>query len=217
MSHGPCEHSTNAVGWVLGALSPDEGERFAAHLKTCPTCQAEVARLTEAAEQLAEAPPLLTPPPELRERIMDAVHAETSLFHAARTDHQTATPAHRFGRSSRRARAVLALCATVAIVVAAIALLTQNRGAHQITTRTVIGRVTPLGGCVTASAIVHITPQTATLILTRLTAPPAGKVYQTWVIRRDAPPTRPEPCSPCRAQATRVSSCRRCTASPKSS
>ena len=63
MSDVPCEHSSDAVGWVLGALSPEEAERFAAHLQECAGCRAEVARLTHAAERLAQTAPLLTPRP----------------------------------------------------------------------------------------------------------------------------------------------------------
>lgn len=188
MSETPCEHNANAVGWVLGALSPEDAERFAAHLQTCPTCRAEVARLTEAAERLAEAPPQLTPPPELRERLMRAVRAETSLFDAARDDTHPPEPAHHHGRFRRRAGALLAGLATLAIVIVAIALLTANH-AHQAPVRTVIGTVTPKGGGPRAQAVVQIGAHTATLNVTHLAAPPTGHVYQAWVVRRGSPPT----------------------------
>jgi hypothetical protein len=35
--------------------------------------------------------------------------------------------------------------------------------------------------------VVQIEPHAATLILTRLTAPPGGHVYQAWVVRRSSP------------------------------
>jgi anti-sigma factor RsiW len=47
MNDIPCEHNADAAGWVLGSLSPQEAERFAAHLETCASCRAEVAKLTE--------------------------------------------------------------------------------------------------------------------------------------------------------------------------
>lgn len=187
MTEGPCEHSANAVGWVLGALSPEEAERFAAHLEGCAECRAEVARLTEAAERLAEASPLRTPPPELRERLLGSVHAETSLFDAARPDAHPPEPAHR-GRFRRRAGVLLAGVATLAIVIAAIVLIANHTPDHAAA-RTVIGQVTRDGGGAKARAVVQIGPHTATLDLTHLAAPPAGHVYQAWVLRRDSPAT----------------------------
>jgi anti-sigma-K factor RskA len=188
VSDVPCEHTSDAVGWVLGALSPADAERFAAHLQTCADCRAEVARLTQAAERLAEAAPLLTPPPELRQRLMAAVDAETSLFAAARTDPHPPAMARR-GRSRRRVGGLLATFGTLAIVIAAIVLVITNHGSGQARPRTVIGSVLSLGGGARAHAVVQIQAHAATLILTRLTAPPTGRVYQAWVVRHDSPAT----------------------------
>lgn len=185
MSEPPCQHSVDAVGWVLGALSPEEAERFAAHLEGCAKCRADVARLTEAAEQLAQAPPLLTPPPELRDRLMGSVRSEISLFNAASVDPHP-RPARRLGRL-RRVEALVVVFASLAIVALAIVLLTANHGSDQVAKRTVIGKVTSQGGGTRAHAVVQIAPQTATLIVTHLAAPPAGRVYQAWVVRRNAP------------------------------
>jgi anti-sigma-K factor RskA len=188
MSDIPCEHSGDAVGWVLGALPPEQAERFAAHLETCPACRAEVARLTEASERLADAAPLLTPPPELRDRVMASVRAETGLFDAARADPHSPEAARRRGRSRRRAAGLTAAVATLAVVIAAVVLLTVNHASHHVVARTVIGKVTARGGGARARAVVRIQARTATLIVTRLAAPPAGRVYQAWVVRRGLPP-----------------------------
>jgi anti-sigma factor ChrR (cupin superfamily) len=40
------------AGWVLGALDPDESERFQAHLETCDECQREVAELSPSSSQI---------------------------------------------------------------------------------------------------------------------------------------------------------------------
>ena len=40
------------AGWVLGALDPDESERFQAHLEICDECQREVAELSPSATLL---------------------------------------------------------------------------------------------------------------------------------------------------------------------
>lgn len=189
MSDVPCQHSADAVGWVLGALSPEETERFAAHLESCATCRAEVARLTEASERLAVAAPLLAPPPELRERLMASVHAETSLFNAARADPDPPEAVPPLRRSWRRPGGLLATVGTLAVVIAAIVLHAANHTTHHATARTVIGKVTPRGGGARARAVVQIGAHAATLTVTRLAAPPAGRVYQAWVVRRGSPAT----------------------------
>lgn len=66
----------DAAGWVLGALDPDESERFEAHLETCDECRQEVAELGPAAQMfkailpgvdLASGP---EPPADLQARTM---------------------------------------------------------------------------------------------------------------------------------------------------
>jgi anti-sigma-K factor RskA len=188
MNDVPCEHNADAAGWVLGSLSPQEAEGFAAHLETCASCRAEVERLTEASEALLEAVPVRTPPPELRDRLMAAVQAESSLFNAARDDSHPPASMHSAGRARRRGGVLLATFATVATAIAVIALLTAHNAPHQAQARTVIGKVTPSGGA-RARAVVQIGLHTGTLIVTRLAAPPPGRIYQAWVIRRGSPAT----------------------------
>lgn len=66
----------DVAGWVLGALDPDESERFEAHLETCDECRQEVAELGPAAQMfkailpgvdLASGP---EPPADLQARTM---------------------------------------------------------------------------------------------------------------------------------------------------
>ena len=187
MSDLPCEH-VDAAGWVLRALSPEEAERFSAHLESCQSCRAEVARLTKASERLADAVPLLSPPPELGERVMAAVRAEASLFDAARVDVVSPEPVRHLSRSRRRAGGLVATFATLAAVIAAIVLLAAPHASHQAQPRTVAGKVTSQGGP-RAQAVVQIAADMAKLIVTRLAAPPPGRVYQAWVIRRGSPAT----------------------------
>jgi anti-sigma-K factor RskA len=188
MNDIPCEHSDDAAGWVLGSLSPEEAERFAAHLESCASCRAEIERLTDASDALLEAAPLRTPPAELRDRLMAAVHAESSLFNAARDDSHAPEPIHSAGRARRRGGVLLASFATVATAIAIVVLLTAHNAPHQAKPRTVIGKVTPRAGA-RARAVVQIGPHTGTLIVTRLAAPPPGRIYQAWVIRRGSAAT----------------------------
>ncbi len=66
----------DVAGWVLGALDPDESERFEAHLQTCDECQREVAELGPTAQMLQAVLPGVTlatgpePPADLQDRTM---------------------------------------------------------------------------------------------------------------------------------------------------
>lgn len=188
MSDVAYEHCADAAGWVLGALSPQAAERFAAHLNDCPACRAEVARLTEASGRLVEAVPLLAPPAELRQRVMASVHAEASLFDAARGDRHPPAPVGPGSRLSWRPRVLLATVAIFAAVIVGVVLLTTSHVSHQGGVRTVVGKVAPRGGA-RARAVVRIAAHEATLVVTRLAAPAGGRVYQAWVIRRGSAPT----------------------------
>lgn len=180
MSDAPCEYSDDVAGWVLGALSAPEAERFAAHLTACPSCPAEVARLAAVSEWLGDAAPPLTPPPELRERVMASVRAEAGLVKAARAGPRSPPPS----RSGRRSPASAGLLvAGLAAALVAIVVLGAHHGSRPAPAQTVTGRVTP-GGGLGARALVRIGPHTGRLIVARLAPPPAGRVYQAWVLLR---------------------------------
>jgi anti-sigma factor RsiW len=51
MEARPAVHHDVAAAWVRGTLNGPQREEFAAHLATCPDCQAEVAALTAQAAQ----------------------------------------------------------------------------------------------------------------------------------------------------------------------
>src|SRR3989442_661775 len=59
-----------AAPYALGALAPDERERFEAHLAECAACRGEVHSLREVAVLLADAAPAATLPSGLRDRIL---------------------------------------------------------------------------------------------------------------------------------------------------
>ncbi len=69
---GPGPHA-DAAAWVLGALDPQEAERFAAHLETCEACRKEVRELRPARALLGVAAPPVELPPGLEERTLRAV------------------------------------------------------------------------------------------------------------------------------------------------
>lgn len=61
-----------AATYALGALDGDEARGFARHLPACRACQEKVAAVGASARQLPLTAPELTPPGELRERLLAA-------------------------------------------------------------------------------------------------------------------------------------------------
>lgn len=61
-----------AAPYALGALTPDDGAGFEAHLAECATCRAEVQAFGEVTGLLAHAASPAAPPAALRERILRA-------------------------------------------------------------------------------------------------------------------------------------------------
>jgi anti-sigma-K factor RskA len=62
-------------GFVLGALTDEDTSQVAAHLSGCQTCQAELARLQQVADDLPLALTQAVPPPRVKENLMGLIHA----------------------------------------------------------------------------------------------------------------------------------------------
>jgi anti-sigma-K factor RskA len=63
-----------AAGHALGALEPDDEQRFEAHLRTCAECRQVLLDTEVVMAELALAPDPVAPPPELKIRLMAAIH-----------------------------------------------------------------------------------------------------------------------------------------------
>src|SRR5207302_7635531 len=66
------------AAYSVGALGEDELPQLRAHVVGCSRCAEEGARYVAAAELIPLSVELLTPPPELRSRIMAQVHADAA-------------------------------------------------------------------------------------------------------------------------------------------
>lgn len=64
-----------AVGYAFDALEPAETEQFLAHLAGCEQCRTTVAEASATMADVAFAVPSVTPPPSLRQSILDAAAA----------------------------------------------------------------------------------------------------------------------------------------------
>jgi anti-sigma-K factor RskA len=193
-----CEHRDDAGAWVLGALPEDEERRFAAHLETCDICRSEVAELQMVADTLPLAAPQLAPPPELKQRIMAAVHAEAAVLEAAGPEADVAPVAvpapvrerpprekkkRRWSIALRPIPAAFAAAALLALGVAGGVLLSQN-GTSSTTVQAQV--VTPQSP--NARASLTVADDRTTLKVNDFPQPPSGRVYQVWLKRPGRPP-----------------------------
>jgi hypothetical protein len=65
-----------AAAYLLGALPPDESDRVAEHRLLCRECDRALSRAGQVTALLALASPVVTPSPDVRRRLMDAVAGE---------------------------------------------------------------------------------------------------------------------------------------------
>jgi anti-sigma-K factor RskA len=163
-----------SAAYALDALEPDEREVFEEHLAGCESCQVEVAELTLAAVELARAVEPAEPPPALRERILEA----------ARAERPNVLPLRPRRVSPVWAVAAVAACVAIGLGIWNISLhsrLSDSRSAA-------LGRsqMVPVSG---VSGSLVVTPSgSAALVALHLSAAPAGKTYEAWVIHgKNAP------------------------------
>ena len=169
--------------YALDALPDPERAEFERHLRHCPSCDAEVRGLRETAARMAMAQ-AVSPPPGMEQRVLAAAYRTRQL--------PPLPPAHH-----RRVPRRVAVFAAAASVAAAVALgITQVSTQHQLeSTRAsaaAISRVvtapdariettrTSAGGSVTVVASAAL--REAVITAAGLGSPPAGRVYQVWVI-----------------------------------
>lgn len=165
MSRDDC--ATNGAAYVLGALEADEAAAYERHLRTCAVCRDEVATFQGVTDALPLAPPQYRVPSDLRRRVVRTVRAE----------------------SRRRPRLLLgrvpALAGAVAVALAAVVVVIANIASHGAGgTRLVPASVRGSAG----SAELRITGNRAELVVRRLPAPAAGRIYEVWLERRSSAP-----------------------------
>jgi anti-sigma-K factor RskA len=177
-----CDQHLQAAAYLLGALEPDEANRYREHLHDCPDCQEQLQRLQPAASQLADfALPIRFPQP-LIGGIMAKVRADAELLAAAGPD------ADRVARSRwSRPRRLTVAAVTGAIVAAAAAIaitLSSAPSKPKITPALITAN---LPG---AHAQLRQTDAQAELEVTGIPQPPPGKVYEVWLAKPHGMPQR---------------------------
>ena len=184
--------------YALDALPDPERAEFERHLQHCPSCEAEVRGLRETAARLAMAQ-ALQPPPGMEQRVLAATYRTRQLppLPTDRLHADRGQVSRLFARQPGRIPRRMTAFAAAASVAAAVALgITQVSTQHQLESTqasdAAITRVvtapdariettrTSAGGSVTVVASAAL--REAVVTSTGMVSPPAGRVYQVWVM-----------------------------------
>jgi hypothetical protein len=176
-----CPRIDDAGSYVLRAMPDGEWEGYREHLGRCEACAEKVSELQFVGDALLSGVPQLTVPPNVRERVMSVVRAESELLLAAgpaadRPEPPPPPRRRRFGLSWLRSMPAAAL-ASVALVLGVGAGALMWSGDDGVAPRTVAAKVTAPG----ASASVRVSDGGTKLVVANMPAPAPGRVYEVWL------------------------------------
>ncbi len=182
-------------GYALDALPDPERVEFEHHLQHCPPCDAEVRGLRETAARLATAQ-AAPPPPGMEQRVLAATY-QTRQLPPLPTDHhhRRAQVSQLFaGRPSRVPRRAAAFAAAASVAAAVAIGFTQVSTQHRLEstrasdaaiTRVVTApdaRIETTRTSAGANVTVVASAALRQAVVTATGTPPAGRVYQVWVM-----------------------------------
>ena len=172
------------AAYALGALDATEAEAFRRHLETCTVCQEELTSFQKVVEELPLTAPQHKAPAAIRRHVMREVNADVRT---ARRGAGAQPRARRTGLAWLVPRSALAQAVAVLVAVGVVAAVIASRSsgpATQVFTGQVVG---------TGRAHMRVSPGRASLVVHNFAQPPAGKIYEIWLVRgKHAPvPTSP--------------------------
>jgi anti-sigma-K factor RskA len=178
-----CGESVQAAAYVLSALEPQEAERYRGHLDSCTICSAEVARLQPVADSLATGVPHVVASGELRARVMASVRSEAELLNAAGAGADRPEPARGRWRLRRRQLLAGALAMGIGLAIGVLAIDTGPSAPRTHTTPATLASLPP-----DARAVVLQSGGHAELVVSGVSQPPRGKIYELWLARAGQAP-----------------------------
>jgi hypothetical protein len=191
MTTAACPRVDDAGSYVLRAMPDGEWESYSAHVADCQVCAGKVAELGFVADVLLNAVPQLTAPPEIRDRVMSVVRAESELLRASGPladrpiEHE---PARRFSLLRLRPWPATALAVSLlALGIGGGAVLVGGGETTGPESRTIACTSAPAG----ARCRMDVADDSAKLVVAGLATPPPGRIYQVWLDRDNG--TAPEP------------------------
>jgi anti-sigma-K factor RskA len=159
---GTRDCGADAAAYALGALEPDEAERFKAHLEDCVICRDELSAFQQVAGALPMAAPQYRAPRGLRRRVLKQIHAEARA---------ATTESSRAPRASPRFRPAWAgaLAGAVAVAVAVV-IAVGSGGSNARVIASVVGH-----------AQLRVSGGHGELVVNHLPAPSPGHIYEVWL------------------------------------
>jgi hypothetical protein len=176
-----CPWHADAAPYVLGAL--DDAEPYREHLETCASCQQDVAELQVAADILPTAVATERAPRALVDSVLVTVRSEAQLLRAAGP--QADQPSRPESRWRSRPAALLIAGVGLAAVAAAAAAIVLG-GGSSAGERVIKGTV--LASAPGAKAFLRQSAGQAELVVSRISQPALGKVYEVWLGRASGAP-----------------------------
>ncbi|HEY1714137.1 MAG TPA: anti-sigma factor [Solirubrobacteraceae bacterium] len=171
----------DVAAYALGALDSAETDAFRAHLQTCSVCQEELTAFQQVVNELPVATATHRAPAAIRRKVMREVRADARSASASAS--ASSAPGRGASRSGWLSRPAMALGATLLVaVVVAVAVLTGSSSGPA--TRVVTGQVVGPG-----TAQLRIAPGRNSLVVRRFAQPPAGKIYEVWLVHGKNPPS----------------------------
>lgn len=167
------------AAYALDALDDSERREFEDHLAGCEQCAEELEGLRAAAAALAYVPEGPAPPPALRDRLLERVHAE----HAPAAN---VVPLRRhFALPAVATFGALAAAAAIALAVWATSLSSSLD--RQDAIAGVLGDPTSAHVAMGAGNQVVIGSNGQAVLVSSLARAPQGKTYELWVIEAGKP------------------------------
>jgi anti-sigma-K factor RskA len=178
------------AAYALDACDGDELDLVEAHLATCPSCRELARRLSRPVEALPLSVEQVRPPAHLRARILAAAAAGQAPDAAEPSSPPIMTLPLRAERPPRRFPWQWAAVAVLALALVGLGVwnVLLNQALNAPPTRYALAGTGSLAGA--SGTVTVFRGQDAALVsVTGMPAPPAGKVYQLWLIDASGHPT----------------------------
>jgi hypothetical protein len=182
-SQSECVESGQAAAYVLSALEHEEAMLFREHLNGCSVCCADVASLQPVADSLSTGVSHVVASEELRARVMASVRSEAELLNAAGAGADRPEPSRSRWRIRRPQLLATALAMGVGLLIGAVAIDTGSQAPVTHVTSAKLASL-PAG----ARAVLRQAGNHAELVVSGVSQPPRGKIYELWLARAGAAP-----------------------------
>lgn len=182
MIDSDCDQQLQGAAYLLGALRPEEAERYREHLDGCPDCRRELEELAPAASAVPRTAKPARATEELLGRIMEQVDSEAELLNAAGPQADRVPTKTGWWRTRRLATLVATATVAAAAAIGALLIVSGAPPGERVTQAVVAASVP--GG----QAELRQNGARAELVVSHLPQPALGKIYQVWVARAHGAP-----------------------------